>query len=178
MFNGVDVIQSKYYIKIHCGTWLFKTLKNLGWLLPSDAHRKVNPLPYSADHTFGKALDTATPPTTEAEQAELSNEMGIHYRQVMGLFMWPMVKTRPDYSFHITKISQAMNNPTRQHYQAIRSIGEYPAHTLDDGIYYWRTKPNQKLPFRPLPQCRLNTHQFTTDPTLLTDDVSRRRRGV
>jgi hypothetical protein len=82
-----------------------------------------------------------------------------------------MIKVRPDYSFHITKLSQGMANPNKPQYQAIRAVGDYLAHTIDDGLYFWRDKPREDLPFLPLPELHPDNHIFTMDPTTLTDDL-------
>jgi len=173
MFNGIDVVQSRYYIKLHCGTYLYKTLKNLDWLITNGAPHKTSPVPFSGDHNFTKSLDTTPSPQTEKEQLALSKEMGIHYRQVLGLFMWPMIKVRPYYSFHITKLSQGMANPNKPQYQAIRTVGDYLAHTINGGLYFWRDKPREDLPFLHLPELHPDNHIFTTDPTTLTHDLHR-----
>jgi hypothetical protein len=88
----------------------------------------------------------------------------MHYRQLIGEFIWPMIKCRPDISFHITKLSQFMANPAEVHYQALRSVGFYLANTLDTGIYYWRDVPRQDLPDGPLPTLYQEPFSFQEDP--------------
>jgi hypothetical protein len=163
MFNGMDIVQSRYFIKIHCGIYITKALKNHGWILEPNEYKKVQPLPYPADHEYAKVLDITTGPDTEREQMQLSNDMGIHYRQVVGLMIWPMVKCRPDYSFHITKLSQVLQKPAIPHYIALKSLASYLAHTVDDGIYYWRQQPMMDLPCHPLPQLRPDNYTFQGD---------------
>jgi hypothetical protein len=72
MFNGMDIIQSQYFIKIHCGTYLYKTLKNQGWLLDKDNYQKLMPLPFPADHTYAKLLDTTNGPDNEYAQKKFA----------------------------------------------------------------------------------------------------------
>ena len=121
------------------------------------------PIPFSAEHSFSHDLDTTDGPPLESEQKALSMKMNMHYRQVIGLLIWPMVKCRPDYSFHITKLSQVLSNPAQPHYEALRSITKYLAHTIDHGIYYWRKQPRTDLPCHPLPTLAPDNHTFTTD---------------
>ena len=65
--------------------------------LVADAKSKLYPILYPADHQCTTRLDTAIPPQTEAEQRSLSNRMQINYRQVVGLWIWPMIKCPPGY---------------------------------------------------------------------------------
>jgi hypothetical protein len=96
--------------------------------------------------------------------------MKLHYRQAVGLLIWPMVKCCPDYSFHITKLSQVLSNPARPHYEAIRSLADYLAATITDGIYFWCQEPRQDLPCHPLPRLYPDNHQFTTHPNQIPID--------
>jgi hypothetical protein len=91
----------------------------------------------------------------------------MHYRQLIGEFIWPMIKCRPDISFHVTKLSQFMANPAEAHYQALRSIGSYLANTIDTGIYYWRDTPRQDfLRETYLQYTRNHTHSRMTLPRI------------
>jgi hypothetical protein len=78
--------------------------------------------------------------------------MGLNYRQVIGKVIFPMMKCRPEISPHAIKLSQYMENPAIEHYQAIRDLIAYLAATIEDGIYYWRKKPVMELPIGPIPQ--------------------------
>jgi hypothetical protein len=80
---------------------------------------KHYPIPYPADNNYSKNLDTAKPPNNPKEQLKLGKHYNMHYRQLIGEVIWPMVKCHPDISFHITKLSQFMANPARAHYQAL-----------------------------------------------------------
>jgi hypothetical protein len=77
------------------------------------------PIPFPADHAYAKLLDTTNGPDNKYDQKTLQQDMKLHYRQAAGLLIWPMVKCHPDYSFHITKLSQVLSNPARPHYEAI-----------------------------------------------------------
>jgi hypothetical protein len=138
MFNGMDITQTKYYIKLHCTSYITRIIQQHQW---TETSTKLHPIPYPADNTYTKLLDTAIPPDTITAQQNLSKQYKMHYRQLIGEFIWPMIKCRPDISFHITKLSQYMANPAEVHYQALRSIGSYLANTLDTGIYYWWDTP-------------------------------------
>jgi hypothetical protein len=67
--------------------------------------------------------------------------MGFNYRQVIGEIIFPMMKCRPEIAPHAIKLSQYMENPAKQHYEALRDILAFLAHTVNDGIYYWWKTP-------------------------------------
>ena len=161
MFNGMDILQTKHYIKIHCATYIQRIIQQHKWYESSPT---PYPIPYPADNAYSKNIDTANPPEAPTEQLRLSKHYHMHYRQIIGEIIWPMVKCRPDISFHITKLSQFMANPAEAHYQALRRIGSYLAQTTDTGIYYWRDVPRKDLPEAPLPTTYQEPYSLQEDP--------------
>jgi hypothetical protein len=91
--------------------------------------------------------------------------MGFSYRQVIGEIIYPMMKCRPDISFHATKLSQYMDNPAAIHYQALRLLCSYLAATITDGIYYWRDHSRMDLPEAPNPIIHSDNHTIEVNPT-------------
>jgi len=91
-FNGVDIHQTKHYIKLTCETYLTKMLRNHNWLLP---HAVNQPVPLPADNAYIHTLETAIPPKTTREQEDLKQQY-YNYRQVIGEVIYPTMKCRPD----------------------------------------------------------------------------------
>jgi hypothetical protein len=156
-FNGMDIHQTRHYIKITCEKYLFKMIKNHDWLLQ---HIPVHPVPLPADNKYITTLETATVPQTLPEKLQLKMKMGFNYRQVIGEIIFPMMKCRPDIAPHAIKLSQYMENPAEQHYQAVRDIIAFLAATIEDGIYYWRKQPRMDLPDAPLPTLHADNYFF------------------
>jgi hypothetical protein len=59
MLNGMDIVQTRDYIKIHCGTYLRKALGNHRDLI-ADTKSKTYPVPYLADHDYTTILSVST----------------------------------------------------------------------------------------------------------------------
>jgi len=116
-FNGMDIHQTRDYIKLTCERYLQKMLKSHEWLDTSTNPDKPTPLP--SDNHFMQALENAVTPNTTDEKALLQLKMGFHYRQVIGEVLYPMTKCRPDVALHITKLSQYMDNLAEEHYLAL-----------------------------------------------------------
>lgn len=147
-FNGLDIHQSRYFVKITCEKYLKKMVQGHHDLLK---HVPTNPIPLPADSTYIRNLETATVPQTLPEKLQLKESMGFNYRQVIGEIIFPMMKCRPEIAPHAIKLSQYMENPAESHYQALRDILGFLAKTIDDGIYYWRRTPRMDLPMLPMP---------------------------
>lgn len=162
-FNGVDIHQTRHYVKLTCEKYLYKMLKNHGWL--TTEHTPNTPTPLPQDTKYITAIENATIPKTESERQALKDKMGFNYRQVIGELIYPMMKCRPDISFHTTKLSQYMENPAEIHYQALRHICSYLAATIYEGIYYWRDIPRMDLPEAPNPKTFHDNYTVTIAPT-------------
>ena len=53
------------------------------------------------------------------------------YRSAVGSLIYAMVCTRPDLSWIVTKLSQYGNNPTEDHWIAIKRVLRYVQHTIN-----------------------------------------------
>ena len=66
-----------------------------------------------------------------------------------------------------------MENPAKLHYAAAKHLASvYLAHTINEGIYYWRKHPLQTLPAGPLPVLHADNHQITTDTTKIAQHLA------
>jgi len=161
-FNGMDIHQTRDYIKITCERYLHKMLKAHNWLESSTHPERPTPLP--SDNHFIQSLENAVRPNTTVEKDQLRSKMGFHYRQVIGEVLYPMTKCRPDVAFHITKLSQYMDNPAEEHYLALCQLCKYLASTLTNGIYYWRLRPRPDLPAASHPTTLVDTYSMEVNP--------------
>lgn len=64
MFNGMDIIQSKYFLELQCPTYLNRIIQQHNW---QELTPKQFPITYPADNTYAKQLDLAEPPIPERE---------------------------------------------------------------------------------------------------------------
>lgn len=67
----------------------------------------------------------------------------IPYRQAIGSLMYLMISSRPDLAFAIGKLSQHSENPTENHWIAVKRLLRYVNSTREFGILY-----DGKLNFR------------------------------
>ena len=71
-----------------------------------------------------------------------------------------MVTCRPDISFPLIKLSQYSTTPAEEHYLAIKQLFKYVKATKHEGIYFWRRRPRNDLPFAPLPKTTTSTYSI------------------
>jgi Reverse transcriptase (RNA-dependent DNA polymerase) len=152
-FNGVDILQSRNYIKLSCHTYLDKILDHHQW-----QHLKAanNPVPMRTDSNFMQDIETSKGPDNPKEQRTLEREMNFNYRQAIGELIFAMTVCRIDISQAVIKLSQYSSQPAKVHYQAVKQIFAYLNATKNDGIYYWRTEPRNDLPYHPNPSTTTN----------------------
>jgi hypothetical protein len=141
-FNGMDIHQTQNFIKIKGEQYLTKMIPRHPWI--STNATPMTPLP--SDSAYIQAIEQATPPSTNCEQSQLQQQMGFNYRRVISELLYPMVKCRPDFAFHITKLSQYMANPAKEHYLALQHLCQYVANTITAGIHYWRHEECVDMP--------------------------------
>jgi len=150
LFNGVNIHQTKHYIKLSVKTWIEKISDKYPWLFQTSTPH--TPLPHSK--IFLDAFRQAIGDPNPKHQKDLSSHNGFQYRTAIGELIYAMVSCRPDLSFAVTKCAQSSACPHQKHYDGVKHILRYLYTTRDDGIYFWRTQPNTSLQDVPLPTCK------------------------
>ena len=147
-FNGVDVQQSKHFVKLFNSTYIEKIMTRHEWIHQEPIANV--PTPMHADPKYIRKLELAEPadPTT---LKSLTSQYGFSYRQGIGELIYAMVTCRPDISYTVIKLSQYSNKPSQIHFEAIKHIYTYLYTTKEEGITYWRTHPRIDLPEHPPP---------------------------
>ena len=85
-FNGVDISQTRDYIKTSCRTFLDKVLDSHGWQETITQH---NPIPMKDNSAYQTKLETAAKPTPN--EAKALQETHFNYRQAIGEAIYAMV---------------------------------------------------------------------------------------
>ena len=166
-FNGVNIHQTRWYIKVSCEDYLTKILLAHQW---HNLKAATLPVPMRSDSKYQRSLETATRPSTPQEQQEIQTQAGFSYRMTTGELIYALVVARPEISFAVIKLSQYGENPALIHYQAIKQVYAFLNNTKDDGLIYWRKRPRMDLPDVPLPHQRSNPidHMLTPKTDIRT----------
>ena len=160
-FNGVNILQSRHYIKVSCEDYLTKILETHAWTNLMAANL---PVPMRSDTVYQRQLETAIRPETNSDQQHMQRQMGFSYRMATGELIYALVTARPEVSFAITKLTQYGSNPALIHYHAVKTVFAYLNNTLEDGLIYWRKHPRMDLPDHALPRPRSNVQDYLPRP--------------
>jgi hypothetical protein len=157
MFNGINVTQTRDYIKIDCHTYIEKFCdKYLHTWLQTSPLTKTRPTPLPTDPSWLKNFNAAVGPSDPKEQQKLAARMEIKYKGGVGELIWAMTTWRPDISFTSVKLSQSNSAPAELHFHGLKHAIRYLYITRNDGIYFWRTRARNELRAGPMPTVNSN----------------------
>jgi hypothetical protein len=164
MYNGVDVLQTRYYIKINVKTYINKIfeLYFTTWMktsYPSPA--RSTPLP--SDATWLKKFNAAVGDSNPTAQACLTKSMQLNYRSGVGELIWAMTTCQPDLAYTSVKLSQSNSCPHELHFHGLKHALKLIYNSCKDGLYFWRTAPRMELPKDPLPPIHSNKQDILLD---------------
>ena len=162
-FNGVNILQTKHYIKVSCEDYLRKVLTQHAWTTLPAAQK---PVPMQSNSQHQAQLESVTiQPINPKEQMDHQNQAGFSYRAAIGELIYALITARPDISYSTTKLAQYSANPQPCHYTAVKQIFAYLNATIHQGLIYWRTTPRDDLPdIQPDTPMSNIDHQIITTP--------------
>jgi hypothetical protein len=157
MHNGIDVHQTRHYIKISVASFIDKVfVKHLKTWMKSAYPNPARSTPFPSDANWQKNFNAAVGNPDPKHQSKLAKDMQIGYYFGIGKLIWAMTTCRPDLAFSSVKLSQSNSCPREQHYHGLKHALKYLYNTKDDGLYFWRTAPRLELPEGPLPAIKSN----------------------
>ena len=171
LYNGLDIHQTRDYIKLSCETYIDKICQGHitnGWM--TAYHIADRPTPLPTTQTFMKALQEDDGDPDPKAQKQLEKRMGFSYRSGIGQLVYPMVCCRPDLSYTTVKLSQFNTCPGKTHYDGVRHALKYLHQTRTQGLHYWRTSPRAELdPTPPPPRLSSDNDDTASKPRPLHD---------
>jgi Reverse transcriptase (RNA-dependent DNA polymerase) len=146
-FNGVDIDQTRDYIKVSCASYISRLLKAHQWDHPSHSNKtdakNLDPLP----EALSRAIDIDTgPPSGTSDAAALEKQFGFSYRSVLGELLYAYVAGRLDIGYAMGSLARHSTCPAASHYTGLVRVAKYLRKTIHRGIIYWRPKPLSILP--------------------------------
>jgi hypothetical protein len=121
MYNGIDVLQTRHYIKISVTSFINKVFeKHLATWMKSAYPSPARSTPLPSDANWLKKFNAATGDPDPKQQTKLAKEMQIGYRSGVGELIWAMTTCRPDLAFASVKLSQSNSCPHELHYHALK----------------------------------------------------------
>ncbi len=164
MFNGIDITQTRDYIKILCKSFIDKCCeKHLASWMSSYLMAAACPMPLPCNPNWFKKSNAAIGDPDPKKQADLAKSMHISYRSGVGELIWAMNTCPPDLTHASIKLSQSNSCPHEHHYHGLRHALKYLYTTWDDGLYFWHTSPWLELKEGPLPRVHSNKSDLMLD---------------
>jgi hypothetical protein len=127
MFNGINVVQTRDYIKINCHIYIDKCCsKHLDtWLRKLHiADDRPTPLP-TGDKEWMKGFNSATGSKDPKVIEKLKSSMQIKYRADVGKLIWAMMTCHPDLAYASVKLSQSNSTPAEIHFHGLKHAIHY-----------------------------------------------------
>ncbi len=164
MYNGIDVLQTRHYIKISVRLFIKKIFEQhlATWMksaYPSPACS--TPLPTNA--TFQKKFNSATSNPDPKVLQGLAKDMQLGYCSGVGELIWAMTTCQPDLTFTSVKLSQSNSCPHEIHYHGLKHALKYLYNSNNNGLYFWQTQPRMDLLEDPLPPINSNHQDILLD---------------
>jgi len=121
-YNGLDILQTHDYIKIHCESYIDKILLSHGWTDPGlkepNRHDMV-PLPPDAvkqlQHLVGPLEGTK-------EHTEIEAKLNFSYRGLLGELLYAFIIIHIKIGNAIQFLSKFSMNPHMDHYLALKGV--------------------------------------------------------
>ena len=88
-FNGLDILQTDCYTKVHCRTYLTKILQGHNWHIPTSSTMTTTPMHH--EKKYLQQLETTTGPDTDDLRRRLQQNQGFNYRQAIGELLFAAV---------------------------------------------------------------------------------------
>ena len=143
-YNGIDIIQTRDYVKVSCESYLDRLFQTHGWdKPPSKASPYMVPLNPT---TANDLMKVEGPPEKSPEARALAIKNGFSYRNLLGELIYAFVICRLDIGYAVCFLSRFATAPHPDHYQALRHVCKYLRSTKEWGILYQRPAPMMDLP--------------------------------
>ena len=171
MYNGIDILQTRYYIKINLKTFIDKIFEPYlaTWMKTAyPSPTRSTPLPL--DPTWLKKFNAAVGDPDTKIQSHLAKTMQLNYHSGVGEFTWAMTTCHPDLSYASVKLSQSNSCPHELHFHGLKHALKFLYHSRDDSLYFWRTGPCMELPEGPIPPIHSNKQGILLDNCPQFDD--------
>ena len=145
-YNGVDILQTRDYIKLYCESYINKVLLSHGWSVPSpNESNRHDMVPLSPD-AVSRLQSLVGPSEGSDEHSELEKKMKFSYRGLLGELLYSFIIVHVSIGNAIQFLSRFSSSPHSDHYLALKTVCRYLRRHKSEGLIYWRTKPVEVLP--------------------------------
>jgi hypothetical protein len=147
MDNGVDVIQTRDYIKITASTFVKKVFEHhiATWMktsYPTSNRSTLLPM----DASWLKKFNSAISNPDKAARSSFAKQMQLAYQSGFGELILTMTTCCPNLAYYTSvKVSPSNTCPHKIHYHSLKHALKYLYNSCNKGIYFLRTTPHPEL---------------------------------
>ena len=135
MYNGADIYQTWYYIKISIKTFIDKVFaKHISTWMKTSYPSPNRSTPLLSDDKWLKLFNTATGDPDPKQQAALATVQQLSYRSGVRELIWAMTTCQPDLTYTAVKLSQSNTAPDTIHFNGLKHALKFLYNSSDDGI--------------------------------------------
>jgi len=135
-YNGIDIHQTRDYVKLSCETYIDRGAETHGWDRPGPKEsNRHDTIPLSLD--LDKHLETLSGPAEGPEEhAALEKQCGFSFRQVLGEIVYAYMVCRVDVSFVVASLLRFSSALHIDHYMALKNVIWHLRRTKDWGLVF------------------------------------------
>ena len=147
-YNGIDVFQTRDYVKLSAESYIDRMLQTHGWdSTKQQDDSKIVPL-VPASVTELQTLKG--PPEKSVEATEIANRCGFSYRNILGELICACVICRLDIGCAVCFLARFSDAPHEAHFKALKHVCKCLRATKSWGLTCHRPEPLMDLPFVPI----------------------------
>jgi hypothetical protein len=126
-FNGVNVLQTCHYNKIHATSYIKRLLESHKWSTQTSWETKAGSKPFEplSPSSVASLYYTIGPAEHTPKHTALESELGFSYRTLLGEILYAYNVCRPDIGYAITTLSKFSKAPSRLHFSALKGLTLY-----------------------------------------------------
>ncbi len=145
-YNGIDVFQTRDYVKLSCESYIDRMLQTHGWDAPASNERDCStPVPIQPS-VASHLMTLEGPPEKTPEAKAIVAKKGFSYRNVLGELIFAYVICRLDIGYSVCLLARFSERPHEEHFDALKGICKYLRRTKSWGIMFRRLSPLDGLP--------------------------------
>ena len=148
-YNGLDVLQTRDYIKLHCESYIDKILLSHGWTEPGPKEPNCHDMVPLSPDAVDRLQHLVGLPEGSKEHSEIEQKLRFSYRGLLGELLYAFITIHVEIGNAIQFLSRFSTNPHTDHYLALKGVCRYLRRHKNEGLIYWRTCPVEVLPKLP-----------------------------
>ena len=145
-YNGLDILQTHDYIKIHCESYIDKILLSHGWSDPGPKESNRHDMVPLSPNAVERLQQLTGPVEGSKEHSEIEAKLKFSYRGLLGELLYAFIIIHIEIGNAVQFLSKFSTSPHMDHYLALKGVCRYLRKHKSKGLIYWQTQSVDSLP--------------------------------